>query len=117
MLKRVDHIDMRVTDVEKQVAFFKQLGFVEKRRTPPPRYSVEVVLPGPDQVVFEIRQAKEGTATGIDHVAFLQETPETREKLEEIGITFSKKPNFVQDTGRTVSNFTDEDGNRWQLTD
>jgi catechol 2,3-dioxygenase-like lactoylglutathione lyase family enzyme len=48
MLQRADHIDLRVIDVEEAIAFFKRLGFVEVRRTEPPRLSAEIALPGPD---------------------------------------------------------------------
>lgn len=117
MLKRVDHIDLRVADVEESVAFFKQLGFIEVRRTEPPRLSVEVALPGPDQVVFEVRSAGEGEKPGVNHIAFRTEGPDALEELKARGLRFDREANFVKDTGRTVSNFRDSNGNRWQLTD
>jgi lactoylglutathione lyase len=116
MVTRVDHIDLRVADVEASVAFFKRLGFVEVRRTEPPRHSVEVALPGSDQVVFEVRPAGEGK-TGINHVAFKIEGADSLEQLKAAGITFNRESNYVPDTGRTVSNFRDSDGTSWQLTD
>jgi catechol 2,3-dioxygenase-like lactoylglutathione lyase family enzyme len=117
MLKRVDHIDLRVADVEASVDFFKKMGMKEVRRTPAPRLSVEVALPGPDQVVFEIRPAEAKDTPGIAHVAFRVENPETLAELKARGLTFDRELNFVKDTGRTVSNLHDPNGNRWQLTD
>jgi catechol 2,3-dioxygenase-like lactoylglutathione lyase family enzyme len=116
MLKRLDHIDLRVLDVEEQVAYFKKLGFVEIRRTPEPRYSVEVALPGPNQVVLEVRAGEAGKM-GINHIAFKVEGAESIEQLKSQGIQFNVERRLVKDTGRTVSNFTDPNGNRLQLTD
>lgn len=116
MVTRVDHIDIRVADVEVFVEQFKKLGFIEKRRTPSPRLSVEIQLPGEDQVVFEVRTAKEGEH-GINHVAFRIDSDETIEELKEKGIIFKSEKRFVKDTGRSVSNFKDDFGNGWQLTD
>lgn len=114
-LKRVDHIDLRVGDVEASVDFFKQLGFIEIRRAPAGRGSVEVALPGPDQVVFEIRPGN--GKSGVDHIAFRVEDGSALGALKQRGITFDKELNFVKDTGRTVSNFRDPTGTRFQLTD
>ncbi|CAG0954521.1 partial lactoylglutathione lyase, partial [Anaerolineae bacterium] len=91
--------------------------FVEVRRTSPPRLSVEVALPGEDQVVFEVRQAEEGDKPGINHVAFKVENSDTLAEIKARGIQFDREANFVKDTGRTVSNMRDPHGNRWQLTD
>ena len=39
MLTQVDHIDMRVNDLEATVETLKKMGLQEKRRTPAPRSS------------------------------------------------------------------------------
>lgn len=57
MLTQVDHIDMRVNDLEATVETLKKMGLQEKRRTPAPRSSVEMALPGENQVTFELRPA------------------------------------------------------------
>ncbi len=117
MVKRVDHIDFRVMDVESLVAEMKRLGFVEVRRTNRVPQSVEIALPGENQVIFEVRAAKEGEKLGVNHIAFKIDSNDTNDKLKEKGIVFTKENNLVKDTGRTVSNFKDSQGFSWQLTD
>ncbi|OLO28116.1 hypothetical protein BTR23_18595 [Alkalihalophilus pseudofirmus] len=116
MIKRVHHIDLRVKNLEASVSYFKRLGFQELRKTSESRLSVEVVLPGPDQVIFELRQGKDNEV-GINHIAFLKENDSALDGLKKNGIEFNKEVRFVKDTGRSVINFTDIDGNKWQLTD
>ena len=55
MLTQVDHIDMRVNDLEATVETLKKMGLQEKRRTPAPRSSVEMALPGENQVTITER--------------------------------------------------------------
>ena len=69
MLEAVDHIDLKVPDLEQAVAWFAGLGLVERRRLPE-RKSVELALPGEGQVVFELREDATLEAFVIDHVAF-----------------------------------------------
>jgi catechol 2,3-dioxygenase-like lactoylglutathione lyase family enzyme len=116
MLTRVDHIDIKVLNLEDQVNFFKTLGLVEIRRTPAPRLSVEMALPGPDQVVFELRVAEPGQE-GCSHIAFKVEKEDAVDELKARGIHFDTERRLIKDTGRTVSNFKDASGNSWQLTD
>ncbi|MDR2981572.1 MAG: VOC family protein [Puniceicoccales bacterium] len=116
MVTRVDHIDLRVADVEKFVEQFKMLGFIEIRRIPEPRLSIEIALPGENQMIIEVRTAKEGES-GINHVAFKVDSTETISELKEKGIEFKSENRLVKDTGRSVSNFKDPFGNSWQLTD
>ena len=116
MLDRVDHIDMRVADLEVTVATLKKMGLIEKRRTPEPRSSVEMSLPGENQVTFEIRPA-DGGAQGVHHIAFHQTQDSDVEALKEQGIVFKTEHMTIKATGRTVSSFDDENGTTWQLTD
>ena len=69
-----------------QEGHFDKMGFVEKRRTPPPRSSVEMALPGENQVVFEIHKATEGGFEGIHHIAFKQTGPEAVGQFKAMGI-------------------------------
>lgn len=116
MLDRVDHIDMRVADLEVTVATLKKMGLVEKRRTPAPRSSVEMALPGENQVTFELRPANGGTQ-GVHHIAFHQTEDGDVEALKAQGVVFKTEHMTIKDTGRTVSSFEDENGTTWQLTD
>lgn len=115
MLERIDHIDLAVEDVKEAVAFFKNLGFVVLREIPEPRCSAEITLPGENQVVFELKPSKDGTAH-IDHIAFKAADGNAVAELKDKGIAFASENRFIKDTGRTVSNFLSH-GVKWQITD
>lgn len=117
MLTRVDHIDMRVADLEVTVETLTKMGLVVLRRTEPPRSSVEMALPGEDQVTFEIRPVGADGFEGVHHIAFRQTDPGDVEALKAKGITFKTERMVIKATGRTVSSFTDANGTTWQLTD
>lgn len=117
VLTRVDHIDLKVPDLSVALAFFATLGFVEVNRTPA-RGSVEVALPGPAQVVFELREDATLDAFVIDHLAFSStDQAADVQTLEAAGHAFSRANTFIPVTGKTISDFTDPYGMRWQLTD
>lgn len=118
MLSRVDHIDVRTPDLDGTVSFFRDLGLEEVRRTDPERGSVELALPGADQVVFEVRADDQATGTYIHHVAFrADDAPAAVEELSARGVEFSKKLSLIPHTGRTISNAHDVGGFVWQVTD
>ena len=117
MVTRVDHIDMRVADLEETVTALSRLGLQVLRRTQAPRSSVEMALPGADQVVFELRPAGEDGRTGVHHIAFRQSGPEDVERLKAQGVSFLTEHTLIRATGRTVSSFADANGQVWQLTD
>ena len=116
MLTKVDHIDLKVPSLEATVAFFKSIGLIEKRRSGAPRFSVEMQLPGEDQVVFEIRESNVDK-TIVNHIAFRIESQDDVETLESKGVVFKKKHSVIADTGRVVSNVVDYSGQSWQVTD
>lgn len=117
MLIRVDHIDLRVREFEETVAMFEKLGLTVTRSMPQ-RNSVEMALPGENQVVFEIHQVPDGADTGIHHIAFKSAGEnDDVERLKAEGIGFKSEKKKIADTGRTVSSFSDSNGLTWQLTD
>jgi glyoxylase I family protein len=116
-VKRVDHIDIAVRDLDEYVALFTTMGFEELRRTEHYGGAVEVRLPG-DTVVFELHRVKMADNPGVNHIAFLVDDPQgTVESLKSIGVTFDREAELVQSTGRHTSNFRDPDGFRLQFTD
>lgn len=118
MLNRVDHIDVRTPDFDGTVEFFRALGLDEVRRTHPDRASVELALPGEGQVVFEVRLDEQANATYIHHVAFHSDDAEAAVRaISDRGVTFSKKHELIEHTGRTISNAHDAGGGTWQVTD
>lgn len=117
MLTRVDHIDVKVPNLPVALAFFASLGLVEVRRTPA-RGSVEVALPGQGQVIFELREDATLDAFVIDHLAFgSTDQAADVQMLQQAGHTFSRANTYIPVTGKTISDFTDPYGMRWQLSD
>ena len=117
MLTAVDHIDLKVPNLEEAERFFLGLGMQVVRRTADSRRSVELALPGENQVIFEIREDTGITTTVIDHVAFRADAAHTVEQLRDAGVTFTREHHLVVDTGRTVSNFVDAAGGKWQIAE
>lgn len=117
MLDRVDHIDVRTPDLAGTVQFLRNLGLKEVRQTDSDRGSIELALPGQDQVVFEVRVDKNADKTYIHHVAFhAPDESSAVEGLADCGINFSKTHSFIEHTGRTISNAHDVGGGTWQVT-
>ncbi|MDR1966993.1 MAG: VOC family protein [Synergistaceae bacterium] len=117
MITGVDHIDLRVINLDETIAFLTKIGLVVKKRFSSPRHSVEMALPGEGQVVFEIREADDPAKAGIHHVAFKQADKDTASEFKKMGINFTSENRLVAETGRTVSTFTDDNGLVWQLID
>lgn len=117
MLVRVDHIDLRVKDFDETIVMLEKLGLAVTRSMPQ-RNSVEMALPGENQVVFEIHKVQDEAFTGIHHIAFksVGESDDV-ECLKVKGIDFKSEKKKIADTGRTVSSFLDGNGLTWQLTD
>jgi len=119
MLKRVDHIEIAVDHVEEEVEFFKSMGFEEISRSgEAPKLSVQLKLPGENQVMFKIFLTKEGRKPGVDHISFeLTDGAATREGMKAQGIVFKDEGKFVAKYGHEVSNLVDPNGNKWQFTE
>ena len=119
MLKRVDHIEMGVDDVEKEIAFFQSLGMELISKTgEAPKISAQLKLPGENQVIFKIWLTKPDRRPGVDHISFeLTDGPETRAAMKEQGIVFKDEGKYVAKYGHEVSNLTDPNGNKWQFTE
>ena len=116
MLERIDHIDLRVPSMPLAETFFTSLGFKVIRRYDADRGSIEMVLPGDLQVVFEIREDPSTTTTTVDHIAFRADAS-TADQLVANGLDFSRLHHPVSATGRVVSNFVDPFGGKWQLAE
>lgn len=116
MLVRLDHIDVKVGDLEATVSELLKMGLEVRRRAPAPRCSVELALPGENQVVIEVHPAKEGGFRGVHHIAFKSDGDDLQ-ALKSKGIVFKTENLFIKDTGRKVSSFEDGNGLTWQLTD
>lgn len=114
MITAVDHIDLKVPDLRSMVAFLELLGFDVLRDGGD---SVELALPGDGQVRFEVREAAGLDHATIDHIAFRADDDTALERLKALGINFDRERATIARTGRTVSNFRDPAGGKWQLAE
>ena len=77
MIKRVDHVDISVKDVEQAIKVFQKMGFKLLYRIPAPFGDIaDLKLPGANQPIFELHPPGphfkyHSEAPGIYHVAFL----------------------------------------------
>lgn len=118
MLKRLDHIEIVVRNLEQMSIFFQKMGFEVVRRTDHHGGAIELKLPGPDQVIFELHKMEMEENPGINHIAFLVEDSQaTVEALKAEGIEFETEPSYFAPTGRTLTNFRDPQGFRVQFTE
>ena len=116
MVDRIDHIDIKVHDVEAEVELLKLIGLKVRQWLPAHNNSCELVVPGHEDIIIEIHPCGD-TEPGLRHVAFHSTDPGLGEKLEAFGVEFVSRNNYVASTGRTVTNFKDPSGIIWQITD
>lgn len=117
MIRGIDHIELIVRDFDAYIEFLQTLGMEVLTRTSHHGVSAELRAPGENQPIFEIHQASGEEVIGVNHIAFkVDDVNAANEMLEKTNID-SKKPNYVESTGRTTINLRDPDGWRMQLVD
>ena len=112
----VDHIAYQVTDLEKISALMQKLGYIEIRRTEHHGGAVEMKNPAQPELVLEFTLIRQGETPGFNHICFGVEDENTLKALKEEGFPLTGEPHFYPGSGRTIVNFKDPDGNKWQLT-
>ena len=121
MFRGVDHIHLVVNDVEEYESFFKTMGFEVINRSEHGGRAVELQLPGENQPVFEITAVTGGSGgenPGLSHIAFrVDDVQKTYDELKSRDFKFRNEPHLVEVTGRTLADFRDPDGWRFQLVD
>lgn len=119
MFKKIDHIEIVVSDFDRAINFYKKLGSLI-RQTPHHGGSAEFLI---GNTIFEIHKVgSEGSVDevpGINHISFLVEggTDEldvSRKELLDKGIECTEV-SFIKATGRYLFNFRDADGHRLQI--
>lgn len=113
----VDHIDIVVSDLPASIEFYRKFG-MSPEGTVDDGDTVFMFNNDEDHPVrIELHKAKDGQATGIDHLSFLVEDP--RDATKEIqmigGVEFIFEPFENQQSGRTISNCYDPDGVQVQM--
>jgi 4-hydroxyphenylpyruvate dioxygenase-like putative hemolysin len=122
MITRIDHIDIMVHDLKSHVAFFKRLGFQVIRETTHDGESVELQLPGDNQVIIELRRARRDHNPCINHIALTtSDITRTQQELIASGLEMDQDGfgdiRLNKATGRLTSNLRTPDGYRIQLVD
>ena len=115
------HTCYRITDIDRSVAFYKTLGFEERRRMPIREEAINVFmgLPGAgDQLEltynFGVDSYELGTAYG--HIALtIDSMDETLASLAEKGIEPERPPYSVREGGSLLCFVRDPDDYRIEL--
>ena len=119
IFKKIDHIEIVVSDLDRAMNFYKKLGPMI-RKTTHHGGSVEFLV---GNTIFEVHKVGGGgkvdEVPGIDHISFLveggkEELEEARKKLLNKGVECTDV-SFIKATGRYLINFRDADGHRLQM--
>ena len=116
-LIRLEHMDLVVADIEKSVDFYRKLGFCPDG-TIDGGDTVFLTTHGPAVPIgVELHQAKDGQATGIDHISLEVESVEAAyREAKYLGIKFQVTPQEGASSGRTIADFYDPDGVHLQFS-
>jgi len=117
VLGEIDHIEIEASDAEEMADFMKKLGYEEHRRTEHHGLSIELTPGDGDGPLFEIHTVDGEEVPGINHVAYSVDNIEevTEELQENENVDQVTDPYYVEHTGRTITNFRDPDGRRFQM--
>ncbi|GAB7020990.1 VOC family protein [Halostagnicola bangensis] len=115
MLGEIDHIEIEASNAEEMAEFLKKLGYEEVRQTEHHGTSYELEPADGDGPIFEVHTVKGEEVPGINHIAFtVDDVADIAEEFRESGVETVVDPYYVDKTGRTICNFRDPDGRRFQ---
>lgn len=118
MLGEIDHIEIEASDADEMAEFLKKLGFEEVRETEHHGTSYELEPAHGEGPLFEIHTATGEEVPGINHIAFaVEDIEDVTEGLRESDVDQVTDPYHVEKTGRTITNFRDPDGRRFQIVE
>lgn len=116
MLNEIDHIEIEASDATEMAAFLKTLGYEEHRTTEHHGTSYELAPGDGDGPLFEIHTVEGEEVPGINHIAFsVDDIEAATAELKEADVDQVSDPYYVEKTGRTITNFRDPDGRRFQM--
>ena len=116
MIGEIDHIEIEASDASEMADFLKKLGYEELRRTEHHGESFELEPGDGDGPIFEIHTVEGEEVPGINHVAFaVDDIDDVTEQLDDADVDSIIGPYDVEETGRTITNFRDPDGRRFQV--
>lgn len=115
------HTCYRITDPERSVAFYKALGFEERRRMPIRDEAINIFmgLPGDSdrlELTHNFGVDAYDIGTGYGHIAIsVSDIEATLAELGEMGITAEKPPYRVREGGSLLCFVRDPDGYRVEI--
>ncbi len=118
------HTCYRITDIERSVAFYKALGFEEKRRTPIRDEAINVFMGLPDdgaepRLELTFNKGQSGPyelGTGYGHIAITtSDLDGTLSRLADQGIEPERPPYTVREGGPRLCFVRDPDGYRIEV--
>jgi glyoxylase I family protein len=116
VIGEIDHIEIEASDADEMAEFFEKLGYEQHRRTEHHGESYEYVPADGDGPLFEIHTVEGEEVPGINHIAFsVDDIDAVTEQLEAAEVDSIVGPYDVDKTGRTITNFRDPDGRRFQV--
>ncbi|MFD1686528.1 VOC family protein [Halobellus litoreus] len=116
MIGEIDHIELEVSDASETAEFLEKIGYEQHRQTEHHGESYEYVPSEGDGPLFEIHTVSGEETPGINHIAFAVDDIEAvSQRLEEADVDSIVGPYDVDKTGRTITNFRDPDGHRFQV--
>jgi catechol 2,3-dioxygenase-like lactoylglutathione lyase family enzyme len=114
-LKRIEHIDLIVSDLDRSVEFYKRFGFKVLGTLSKPK-SVFLGYGDKTSPVMELHQAEPGQRAGLGHLAFyVDDVEQAHQEATQAGVAFHVQPRYGSQSGRTIANCYDPDGIEVQL--
>ncbi len=115
VFSKIDHIEIEASDADEMADFLKTLGYEEVRTTEHHGTSYELQPADWEGPIIELHTVEGEETPGINHIAFATDDIEdVTQTLKDEGVDQVSDPYHVEKTGRTITNFRDPDGRRFQ---
>ena len=112
----IDHIDFTVTDLEKTVEFYRELGLIIAERMDHGGESAQMTSED-GGLILDLRQAKSTDNPGYNHYAIkVEDIDDTCSELRDKGLAVDG-PVYVEATKRKLATIRNPDGILVQLVE